>query len=48
MQAFLDQYQPQTIKKHRGIHNLLFVGFSEKEAFDNILAANQSVIGKAS
>ncbi|XP_026324650.1 uncharacterized protein LOC113233685 [Hyposmocoma kahamanoa] len=45
MQTFLDQFHPKTIKKHRGVHNLLFVGFNDKQDFDNILAATMSVVG---
>lgn len=45
MQGFLSQYNPQSIKKHRTIHNLLFVGFTEKADFDVMVGADGTVIG---
>lgn len=46
MQQFMSQFNPKSIKKHRTIHNLLFVGFSEKSDFDGILAADGTTMGR--
>lgn len=46
MNTFLEVFNPKSIKKHRNIHNLLFIGFSEKSDFDAIVQANGTVIGK--
>ncbi|XP_075987675.1 uncharacterized protein LOC142984147 isoform X2 [Anticarsia gemmatalis] len=47
MQRFLEQFSPSSIKKHKTIHNLLFVGFADKSNFDNILKANGTVIARS-
>uniref|UniRef100_A0A2A4JSJ7 Uncharacterized protein n=1 Tax=Heliothis virescens TaxID=7102 RepID=A0A2A4JSJ7_HELVI len=46
MQTFLNQFNPKSIKKHRTIHNLLFVGFSEKSDFDVMVGADGTLIGR--
>lgn len=46
MQGFLNKFNPKSIKKHRTIHNLLFVGFSDKADFDAMVAADGTVMGK--
>nr|XP_049707768.1 uncharacterized protein LOC110371452 isoform X2 [Helicoverpa armigera] len=46
MQTFLNQFNPKSIKKHRTIHNLLFVGFSEKSDFDIMVGADGTMIGR--
>ncbi|KAJ8706092.1 hypothetical protein PYW07_010869 [Mythimna separata] len=46
MQTFLAQYNPQSVKKHRTVHNLLFVGFNEKADCDVIVGADGTVIGR--
>lgn len=47
MQPFLEAFSPKSIKKHRTIHNLLFIGFTEKKYFDAIVEANGTVIGRS-
>ncbi|KAF9408876.1 hypothetical protein HW555_011591 [Spodoptera exigua] len=47
MQGFLSKFNPKSIKKHRTIHNLLFVGFSEKADFDAMVAADGTVMGRS-
>ncbi|XP_072933927.1 uncharacterized protein [Epargyreus clarus] len=42
---FLNKYRPKTIKKHKSINNLLVVGFVNREDYDKILTANETVIG---
>ncbi|XP_045780896.1 proteoglycan 4-like [Maniola jurtina] len=44
---FLNQFSPTSIKKHKSISNLLVIGFTDKEGFDKILTANESVVGDA-
>lgn len=46
MNNFLQKFKPKSIKKHRTIHNLLFIGFMEKSSFDAIVNADGTVIGK--
>lgn len=48
MQGFLNKFNPKSIKKHRTIHNLLFVGFSDKVDFDAMVAADGTVMGRSS
>lgn len=47
MQVFLSKFNPQSIKKHRTIHNLLFVGFAEKTDFDVMVGADGTIIGRS-
>ncbi|CAG9109067.1 unnamed protein product [Plutella xylostella] len=44
LQAFLRSFHPGTIKKHRNVHNVLYVGFSDKTDLKNILAANDTLM----
>lgn len=46
MEAFFSEFKPKSIKKHKNVHNLLFVGFIDKESYDNILAADGTTIGR--
>ncbi|KAM3968906.1 uncharacterized protein ACR2FA_002004 [Aphomia sociella] len=45
MQTFLDEFNPKSIKKVKQMGNLLFVGFDNKEDFDKIVEANNTVLG---
>lgn len=45
MQIFLDEYDPKSIKKVKHLRNLLFVGFDNKDNFDKIVKASNTVIG---
>ncbi|KAJ2943083.1 hypothetical protein O0L34_g18773 [Tuta absoluta] len=45
MKSFLDNFHPTLVKKHRNMHNVLFIAFDNKENFDNILAKNGETIG---
>ncbi|CAB3247086.1 unnamed protein product [Arctia plantaginis] len=47
MNTFLEAFNPKSIKKHRTIHNLLFIGFTEKADFDAIVQADGTVIGRS-
>lgn len=44
MQGFLKKFHPKSIKKHRNMP-LLFVGFTNKEDFDKLLAVKETTIG---
>ncbi|KAJ0170492.1 hypothetical protein K1T71_013863 [Dendrolimus kikuchii] len=46
MQEFLGQFNPKCVKKLKSMHNLLFVGFDDKEDFDKILANDGETVGK--
>ncbi|KAI5638276.1 neurofilament heavy polypeptide-like [Phthorimaea operculella] len=45
MKSFLDNFHPTLVKKHRNMHNVLFIAFDSQENFDNILAKNGETIG---
>lgn len=47
MHSFLEVFNPKSIKKHRTIHNLLFIGFSEQSDFDGIVKADGTIIGRS-
>ncbi|XP_023946130.2 bromodomain-containing protein DDB_G0270170 [Bicyclus anynana] len=42
---FLNKFKPNSIKKHKSINNLLVVGFVDKEGYEKILSATESVVG---
>lgn len=44
---FLNKFNPQSIKKHKSISNLLVIGFNDKENFNKILEANESIVGES-
>ncbi|CAG9572959.1 unnamed protein product [Danaus chrysippus] len=44
---FLNPFNTKSIKKHKTINNLLVLTFTNKDDYDRILAANETVIGDA-
>ncbi|CAF4944654.1 unnamed protein product [Pieris macdunnoughi] len=44
--AYLEQFKPASIKKHKTIGNLLVIGFNDKEAYEKIMEAGEKVIGE--
>uniref|UniRef100_A0A1E1WDE3 Uncharacterized protein n=1 Tax=Pectinophora gossypiella TaxID=13191 RepID=A0A1E1WDE3_PECGO len=44
MKKFLDKFNPSMIKKHRVLHNVLYVSFKNKADFDNILTMTGALI----
>lgn len=46
MQAFLDKFNPRSVKRHKRIRNLLFVGFVTEEQVDKIISEDGHVMGK--
>ncbi|XP_061381125.1 uncharacterized protein LOC133319737 [Danaus plexippus] len=44
---FLNQFNTNSIKKHKTINNLLVLSFTNKDDYNRILASNETVIGDA-
>lgn len=47
MQAFLDKFNPRSVKRHKRIRNLLFVGFVTEEQVDKIISEDGHVMGES-
>ncbi|XP_022130514.2 uncharacterized protein LOC111004021 [Pieris rapae] len=44
--AYLEQFKPASIKKHKTIGNLLVIGFNDKESYEKIMEAGEKIIGE--
>ncbi|CAH4037485.1 unnamed protein product [Pieris brassicae] len=44
--AYLEQFKPASIKKHKTIGNLLVIGFNDQDAYEKIMEAGEKIIGE--
>lgn len=46
LQVFLKKFSPASIKKHKRVRNVLYVGFSDKKNFQEIIANDGYVLSE--